>query len=94
MCATCRPGQKVRVPESWRHSVVEMTQAYLDRAQYASPMCEICRYRFYVWLRRRGLPSLMDAACAVWLQKQRAQQLRELSRERSSASESPGGARG
>lgn len=86
MCETCQPGQKARVPASWRHSVVEMTDAYLARAGYVEPMCEICRYRFYTWLRRRGLPSLMDAATAVWLQKQYAAHLRDAIRERLGAS--------
>lgn len=76
MCATCQPGQKARVPASWRPTVVELTNTYLYTAGYTEEMCDGCRYRLYVWLRGRGLPSLMDAAVAVWLQFNGARRLR------------------
>jgi hypothetical protein len=83
MCPTCLPSQKAKVPKSWRPTVIEMTDLYISRAGYTSEMCDGCRFRLYVWLRRRGLPSLIDVAMIVWVLKQRAGELKRQVRERS-----------
>lgn len=93
MCATCIPDQKVKVPKSWRPVVIEMTDLYLSRAGYTAQICDGCRYRLYVWLRRRGLPSLMDVALIVWVLKSQARELLHQSRERRGGSHPSIGAR-
>ena len=93
MCPTCFPGQKAKIPKSWRPIVIEMTSLYMSRAGYTSEMCDGCRFRLYVWLRRRGLPSLIDVAMIVWVLQQRAAKLKRQVRERSSGSPESVGAR-
>lgn len=93
MCSTCFPGQKVKVPRSWRPIVMNMTDFYLSRSGYTLHICEGCRYRLYVWLRRNGMPSLLDVAVIVWVLKQHAIDLVGKCRERRGGASGPVGAR-